>query len=158
VAAGSTARRDAYRAAFRYESGREPLGADRRPAGSTHPHAARRREDTLYAVGGLAEQSFVPEQEPWLYREDRNRWEPRAPLPVPRGASGVGARERRWAILVGGWGGRRGVRPLIARRDLMIRDRPLARGGADPDGRDVNSSDAAVAAVWVRDRRATARS
>src|SRR5207248_580463 len=42
--------------------------------------------DTLYAVGGLAEATFVPENTLWIYREDQNRWEPRAPLPSPRGA------------------------------------------------------------------------
>src|SRR2546429_5231435 len=66
--------------------------------------------DTLYAVGGLAEQSFVPESSLWMYREDRNRWEPRAPLPAPRGASGAGAVNGR-LIVVGGWGtGRQLVR------------------------------------------------
>src|SRR5439155_579532 len=39
-------------------------------------------------------------------REDRNRWEPRAPLPAPRGASGVGAVNGR-LIVVGGWGAAR---------------------------------------------------
>src|SRR5207247_4742271 len=45
--------------------------------------------DTLYAVGGLAEPSFVPESTLWLYREDRNRWEPLTPLPAPREDSDV---------------------------------------------------------------------
>src|SRR3989449_8025530 len=47
--------------------------------------------DSLYAVGGLAEQSFVPESSLWLYREDRNRWERRAPPPPPPGAPRAGA-------------------------------------------------------------------
>src|SRR2546422_539737 len=38
--------------------------------------------DTLYAVGGLSGQSFIPECTLWAYREDVNRWETRAPLPV----------------------------------------------------------------------------
>src|SRR5437773_11136387 len=46
-------------------------------------------DDTLYAVGGLAEATFVPENTLWIYRDDQNRWESRAPLPAPRGASGV---------------------------------------------------------------------
>jgi N-acetylneuraminic acid mutarotase len=66
--------------------------------------------DTLYAVGGLAEQSFVPEGSLWLYCEDRNQWESRAPLPTPRGASGVGVANGK-LVVVGGWGaGRRLVR------------------------------------------------
>src|SRR5207245_7186560 len=59
--------------------------------------------DTLYAVGGLAETSFVPESNLWIYREDRNRWESRAPLPEPRGASGVGVVSGK-LVVVGGWG------------------------------------------------------
>src|SRR3989475_1245302 len=59
--------------------------------------------DTLYAVGGLAETSFVPEPNLWIYREDRNRWESRAPLPEPRGASGVGV-VNGTLVVVGGWG------------------------------------------------------
>src|SRR3989442_7135324 len=59
--------------------------------------------DTLYAVGGLAETSFVPEPNLWIYREDRNRWEARAPLPEPRGASGVGV-VNGTLVVVGGWG------------------------------------------------------
>src|SRR2546426_7499176 len=47
--------------------------------------------DTLYAVGGLAEQSFVPESNLWLYREDRNRWERRAPPPAPPAGAAGGA-------------------------------------------------------------------
>ncbi len=63
--------------------------------------------DTLYAVGGLAGQNFVPENTLWLYREAQNRWEPRAPLPTPRGASGVGVVSGT-LVVVGGWGpGRR---------------------------------------------------
>src|SRR2546430_5982044 len=42
----------------------------------------------------LSGQSFIPERTLWAYREDVNRWETRAPLPVPRGASG-GARDRK---------------------------------------------------------------
>ena len=38
--------------------------------------------DTLYAVGGLAERTFVPVNTLWLYRENGNRWEPRANLPA----------------------------------------------------------------------------
>src|SRR2546427_1975534 len=59
--------------------------------------------DTLYAVGGLAETSFVPEPNLWIYREDRDRWESRAPLPEPRGASGVGVMNGT-LVVVGGWG------------------------------------------------------
>jgi N-acetylneuraminic acid mutarotase len=59
--------------------------------------------DTLYAVGGLAEATFVPENTLWIYREDVNRWEPRAPLPSARGASGVGVVNGK-LVLVGGWG------------------------------------------------------
>src|SRR2546427_1091371 len=59
--------------------------------------------DTLYAVGGLAEATFVPENTLWIYREDLNRWEPRAQLPSPRGASGVGVVNGK-LVLVGGWG------------------------------------------------------
>src|SRR5207244_1577283 len=63
--------------------------------------------DTLYAVGGLAERTFVPVNTLWLYREDRNGWEPRAALPAPRGASAVGVVNGE-LIVVGGWGaGRR---------------------------------------------------
>ena len=63
--------------------------------------------DTLYAVGGLSGQSFVPESTLWAYREDLNRWEARAPLPSPRGASGAAAVRDR-LVVVGGWGpGRR---------------------------------------------------
>src|SRR2546423_15708351 len=59
--------------------------------------------DTLYAVGGLTGKSFAPENTLWLYREDANRWEPRAALPTPRGASGAAAVNGR-LIVVGGWG------------------------------------------------------
>src|SRR2546425_10971195 len=62
--------------------------------------------DPLYAVGGLAETSFVPESNLWIYREDRNGWESRAPLPEPRGASGVGVVNGK-LVVVGGWGTRR---------------------------------------------------
>src|SRR6266571_8761983 len=63
--------------------------------------------DTLYAVGGLAEATFVPENTLWIYRDDQNRWESRAPLPAPRGASGVGVVSGK-LVVVGGWGvGRR---------------------------------------------------
>src|SRR5207245_7418331 len=63
--------------------------------------------DTLYAVGGLSGQSFIPERTLWAYREDVNRWETRAPLPVSRGASGAAAVGGR-LVVVGGWGaGRR---------------------------------------------------
>src|SRR3989454_5214402 len=63
--------------------------------------------NTLYAVGGLSGQSFIPERTLWAYREDVNRWETRAPLPVPRGASGAAAVGGR-LVVVGGWGaGRR---------------------------------------------------
>src|SRR5881296_1091175 len=63
--------------------------------------------DTLYAVGGLSGQSFIPERTLWAYREDVNRWEARAPLPAPRGASGAAAVDGR-LVVVGGWGaGRR---------------------------------------------------
>src|SRR2546423_15637310 len=58
---------------------------------------------TLYAVGGLTGKSFAPENTLWLYREDANRWEPRAALPTPRGASGAAAVNGR-LIVVGGWG------------------------------------------------------
>src|SRR5207245_10578955 len=59
--------------------------------------------ETLDADGGLAETSFVPEATLWIYREDRNRWESRAPLPEPRGASGVGVVNGK-LVVVGGWG------------------------------------------------------
>src|SRR2546430_17063722 len=55
----------------------------------------------------LSGQSFIPERTLWAYREDVNRWETRAPLPVPRGASGAAAVGGR-LVVVGGWGaGRR---------------------------------------------------
>ena len=62
-------------------------------------------DDTLYAVGGLAEATFVPENTLWIYRDDQNRWESRAPLPEPRGWCGwrpraprspAGGSGRRW--------------------------------------------------------------
>jgi len=60
-------------------------------------------DDTLYAVGGLAEATFVPENTLWIYRDDQNRWESRAPLPAPRGAAGVGVVSGN-LVVVGGWG------------------------------------------------------
>src|SRR2546425_7946011 len=63
-------------------------------------------DDTLYAVGGLAGKAFEAQNNLWLYREDRGVWEPRAPLPGARGASGVAAANGR-LIVVGGWGGGR---------------------------------------------------
>src|SRR5438034_9981899 len=65
--------------------------------------------DTLYAVGGLSGQSFIPERTLWAYREDVNRWEARAPLPAPRGASGAAAVDGR-LVVVGGWGAGRRLR------------------------------------------------
>jgi N-acetylneuraminic acid mutarotase len=63
--------------------------------------------DTLYAVGGLAEQTFEPQRTLWLYREDADRWEARAPLPAPRGAAAAGAVDGQ-LVVAGGWGaGRR---------------------------------------------------
>jgi len=59
--------------------------------------------DSLYAVGGLSQLSFRPESTLWLYRDDKNRWEARAPLPAARGASGAGSVAGR-LIVVGGWG------------------------------------------------------
>src|SRR5690349_1711354 len=107
VAGGIDGTNHASAAAFRYDpsTNRWERIADL-PAPRHHmPLAAT--GDTLYAVGGLAEQRFVPVNTLWLYREQENRWEPRAPLPAPRGASGVGAVEGK-LIVVGGWGaGRR---------------------------------------------------
>src|SRR2546425_7355177 len=94
-------------AAFRYDpaANRWERIADLPAARHHMPLAVA--SDTLYAVGGLAEQGFVPESSLWLYREDRNRWEPRAPLPTPRGASGAGVVNGK-LVVVGGWGvGRR---------------------------------------------------
>ena len=63
--------------------------------------------DTLYAVGGLSQTTFVPEGTLWIYREDQNRWEPRASLPAPRGASAVAVVNGK-LLVAGGWGvGRR---------------------------------------------------
>src|SRR5207247_7599712 len=58
---------------------------------------------TRYAIGGRAEATFVPENTLWIYREEQSRWESRAPLPVPRGASGVAVANGK-LVLVGGWG------------------------------------------------------
>src|SRR5438309_8658374 len=85
--------------------------------------------DTLYAVGGLAETSFVPEPNLWIYREDRNRWESRAPLPEPRGASGVGV-VNGTLVVVGGLGV--GTSPARVHGDLRSRDESLEAGRADP--------------------------
>src|SRR5439155_20515270 len=88
-------------------SRREPMGAGRRPPGRAPPHAARRRRRHAIRGGGLAEATVVPENTLWIYRDDQNRWESRAPLPAPRGASGVGIVSVK-LVVVGGWGvGRR---------------------------------------------------
>src|SRR5437879_9953342 len=60
--------------------------------------------DTLYAVGGLAETSFVPEPNLWIYGGDRNRGEARAPLPEPPGPPGAGG-VNGTLVVVGGLGG-----------------------------------------------------
>src|SRR3989442_12897972 len=88
--------------------------------------------DTLYTVGGLAEQSFVPESSLWLYREDRNRWEPRAPLPAPRGASGVGGVNGRLIVVGGGGGHRRLIDGTASYAPATDR---WARGGRGPTPR-----------------------
>ena len=42
-------------------------------------------DDTLYAIGGLEGMRFVAQTNLWIYRPERDTWEPRAPLPVARG-------------------------------------------------------------------------
>jgi len=59
--------------------------------------------DTLYAIGGFDELRFIPKATMWIYREDRNTWEPRASLPMPRGATGAGAVDGK-IVVVGGYG------------------------------------------------------
>src|SRR6204780_393716 len=69
--------------------------------------------DTMYAVGGLEGQQFVPQTTLWIYRADRNTWETRAPLPAPRGASAAVAVNGR-LIVVGGFGVNRALLDSIA--------------------------------------------
>lgn len=59
--------------------------------------------DTLYAIGGLEGMRFVAKTNLWIYRPDRNVWEERAPLPVPRGASAAGVVSGK-LVVVGGMG------------------------------------------------------
>jgi len=60
--------------------------------------------DTLYAVGGLqGDTAFDAVATMWMYRVDRNRWEERAPLPKPRGASAAGIVDGK-IVVVGGFG------------------------------------------------------
>src|SRR2546423_12693120 len=98
---------------------------------------------TLYAVGGLTGKSFAPENTLWLYREDANRWEPRAALPTPRGASGAAAVNGR-LIVVGGGGLKRRLVEATAIYDTGAdrwhgaapipppRDHPTAGAGNGP--------------------------
>lgn len=59
--------------------------------------------DTLYAIGGLEGQKFVPKTNLWIYRPERNVWEDRAALPAPRGASAAGVVSGK-IVVVGGFG------------------------------------------------------
>jgi N-acetylneuraminic acid mutarotase len=64
--------------------------------------------DTLYGIGGFDDLRFTPKATVWIYREDKNAWESRASLAVPRGASAAGVVDGK-IVVVGGYGTQRAL-------------------------------------------------
>jgi N-acetylneuraminic acid mutarotase len=96
------------RVAFRYDPGHDAWARIADLPEDRHHMPLVVVGDTLYAVGGLEGQQFVPQTTLWIYRADRNTWETRAPLPAPRGASAAAVVNGK-IVVVGGFGTHRAL-------------------------------------------------
>ena len=103
IAGGFDSTDSPTRVAFRYDPGRDAWTRIADLPEDRHHMPLVVRGDTLYAVGGLEGQQFIPQTTLWIYRADRDRWESRAPLLAPRGAAAAAVVNGK-LVVVGGFG------------------------------------------------------
>lgn len=112
--------------------------------------------DSLYAVGGLAGSQFNAVNSLWVYLPDENRWESRASMPEPRGASAAVA-VGGLLVVVGGFDDTRTLLGQIAIYDPATNQ--WRTGASLPTPRDhltAQAVDGLVYAIGGRPRNANA--
>src|SRR5262249_35475346 len=99
---------------------------------AVHHAAAVTIDDRLFVLGGYSggRVRWEPIDSMWEWNDSRNAWEPRPPMPTPRGALAAAGRHGRVHALGGG----RAPRAAQRRGDLRPRRQCLESGERDADG------------------------